>query len=139
MVWLVFQVGEKASQLSLSVEVRAGDGARASEPFEELPAFLGSVVVETLAMVRNGELHTHDHCVSPRVGGHENRKGCAAAVALLEGGFRHALLKRERLWREEKLPIPTARNDRRSNTDSAVGIFGRCGLLGKSAKIGCWF
>ena len=35
------------SQLSLSVEVRAGDGARASGPLEELPAFLGSVVVET--------------------------------------------------------------------------------------------
>jgi hypothetical protein len=29
MLWLVFQVGEKASQLSLSFEVRAGDGARA--------------------------------------------------------------------------------------------------------------
>ena len=29
MLWLVFQVGEKASQLSLGVKVRAGDGARA--------------------------------------------------------------------------------------------------------------
>ena len=64
-------------------------------------------------------------------------QGGAAAVALLEGGFRHALLKNERMWREEKLPMPTARNYRRNNTDSAVGIFGRCGLLGKSAKIGC--
>ena len=42
------------------------------------------------------------------------------------------------MWRGEKLPKPEARKDRRINTDSPVGIFGRCELLGKSAKIGCW-
>ena len=151
MLWLVFQVGEKASQLSLSVEVRAGDGARASGPLEELPAFLGSVVVETTRGIavsgsrgRRGRAHQGVGDIPfwklARLVGRLRylSPGCAAAVALLEGGFRHSVLKRERVWREEKLPKPTARNDRRSNTDSPVGIFGRCELLGKSAKIGCW-
>ena len=34
------------------------------------------------------------------------------------------------------MPMTPSSDRRRGNTDSAVGIFGRCGQLGKLAKIG---
>ena len=39
---------------------------------------------------------------------------------------------------KKKVPMPLSGDRRRDSTGSAVGIFGRCELLGKSAKIGCW-
>ena len=97
MLWLVFQVGEKASQLSLSVEVRAGDGARA-RPTCGFELQLGVVeVVDPVDMIVIEE---------------------GAAAAGLEGGFRHFLLEKR-----GKLAKKICR--RRRSTDSSVGSFGR--------------
>ena len=66
MLWLIFQVSEKASQLSLSVEVRAGDGARAG------PTCGSEMQLGIVKVVDQG----------------------GAAAAGLEGGFRHFLLEK---------------------------------------------
>ena len=76
MLWLVFQVGEKASQLSLSVEVRAGDGARAG------PTCGSEMQLGVVEVVDQG----------------------GAAAAGLEGGFHHFLLEKGGKLAEENLP-----------------------------------
>ena len=127
-MWLVFQVGEKASQLSLSVEVRAGDGARASGPLEELPAFLGSVVVETNKGIAVGWRRGRGGRAHQDVGDGPLRwlaglvgrlrdpgEGAAASVAFLEGGGLHVSHEGERSGEKERKEKSANASVRRSS------------------------
>jgi hypothetical protein len=85
MLWLIFQVSEKASQLSLSVEVRAGDGARAG------PTYGSEMQLGVVEVVDPVDIIIE-----------ELGQGGAAAVGL-EGGFHHFLLEKGGKLAEENL------------------------------------